>query len=98
MASTFVVEAGHTCFTVAPAAVRIRPNGVEFRSPGPFPLWAEMTVTLQAPGGQGRIHCTAVVVACDGNRHWGYAVSLLFLNLTRHSQERLRLMARVQPA
>jgi hypothetical protein len=34
-----------------------------------------------------------VVVDCSGNRHVGYTVSLLFLNLSRQSQERLSALA-----
>jgi hypothetical protein len=34
-----------------------------------------------------------VVVACDGNRHSGYAVSLLFMNLSRQSTEQLSALA-----
>lgn len=70
-------------------AVRVRRNGVEFRSPEPIPVWAEMTVTLQTPFEGRRFSCTGVVVACEGNRHQGYAVSMLFLNLSRQSRDRL---------
>ena len=82
-----------TAFSLPPAAVRIRKNGIEFRSPTPIPLWTEMTVALQSPGDTKKLHCTGIVVACNGNRHTGYAVSMLFLNLSRQSQERLSLMA-----
>jgi hypothetical protein len=92
-APNFVVEAGQNRFVVPPTCVCIRRNGVEFRSPSPFPVWTEMTVLLRAPDEPLPIRCTAVVVACDGNRHTGYAVSLLFLNLSRQSEERLRWMA-----
>lgn len=70
-------------------AVRVRKNGIEFRTNSPLPLWSEMTVDLQSPREAKKIHFTGVIVACTGNRHAGYAVSMLFTNLTRHSQERL---------
>jgi len=89
----FVVETAETKFSLPPSEVCIRRNGIEIRSPDAFPVWTEMTVQLKSPGGSGVIHCTGVVVACDGNRHSGYAVSLLFLNLSKTSQERLQAMA-----
>ena len=52
-----------------------------------------MTVALQSSGDPKKVNCTGVVVACDGNRHTGYAVSMLFMNLSRQSQERLNLLA-----
>jgi hypothetical protein len=89
----FHIEAGSVQFTLPPSAVRVRPNGIEFHSPKAFPVWHEMTVALQAPGTERKLRCSGVVVACDGNRHSGYAVSLLFLNLTRQSSEQLTALA-----
>ena len=94
----FVVHAGDQQFALPAPAVRIQRNGIEFRSPGSFPLWTEMTVTLQAPGWADPFEGTGVVVACDGNRHRGYSVSVLFVNLSRRSQERLGLLARAEVA
>ena len=93
MGADFVVETYERRFVVPSSLVSIRPNGVEFRSPQAFPVWTEMTVDLSAPGQRSGVRGTGVVVACDGSRHVGYAVSLLFLNLSRQSQERLRSMA-----
>jgi PilZ domain len=90
------VESDRTTISLAQDAVRIRRNGIEFRSPAPIPVWAEMTVTLESVGEGKRVHCTGVVVACEGNRHTGYAVSMLFLNLSRQSQERLNSLAFAQ--
>src|SRR6266511_3055425 len=87
------VKSDRTTLSLPQAAVRIRKNGIEFRSPTPIPVWTEMTVALQSPGGAGKVNCTGVVVACDGNRHAGYAVSMLLMNLSRQSQERLNLLA-----
>jgi hypothetical protein len=52
-----------------------------------------MTVTLQSPRDTGRVHCTGVVVACNGNRHDGYSVSMVFTGLSKQSQARLNLLA-----
>jgi len=73
--------------------VRIRRNGVEFRSVSPIAQWTEMTVSLQSARGAGPIHCTGVVVACNGNRHSGYTVSMVFTSLSKQSQARLNLLA-----
>jgi len=87
------VQGDQTQLTLPPDAVRFRRNGIEFRSPTPISVWTEMTVVLQSPGDAKKVNCTGVVVACDGNRHTGYAVSMLFMNLSRQSQERLNLLA-----
>jgi len=92
------VQGDQTTLSLPPAAVKIRKSGIEFRSPTPIPLWREMTVALQSPGDAKKLHCTGIVVACNGNRHTGYAVSMLFMNLSRQSQERLSLMAYSQLA
>lgn len=88
----FRVETPGEKFAVPAAAVRIRANGVEFRSPKPLSVWAEMTVCLTA-GAADTVCCSGVVVACDGTRHGGYVVSLLFLNLPQGSEQRLRRIA-----
>lgn len=51
-----------------------------------------MTVTLQSPEA-GRVNCTGVVVACVGNRHDGFAVSMVFTSLSKQSQARLETLA-----
>lgn len=92
------VQADRTTLSLPSNAVRIRRNGIEFRSPTPIPLWTEMTISLQSPGEAKRVRCTGVTVACTGNRHTGYAVSILFMNLSRQSQERLNLLVYSQLA
>ena len=51
-----------------------------------------MSVDLQFPDAK-KVHCTGVVVACDGTRHSGYLVSLLFTKLSRQSQTLLSVLA-----
>jgi hypothetical protein len=87
------VEARQTRLSLAPDEVRVRRNGVEFRSDSSLPAWTEMTVTLQSTRDSGRVHCTGVVVACTGNRHTGYTVSMVFTSLSKQSQARLNLLA-----
>ncbi len=87
------VQARQTRLSLAPAEVRIRKNGVEFRSTTPINPWTEMTVTLQSNRDAGRVHCTGVVVACNGSRHDGYVVSMVFTSLSKQSQARLNLLA-----
>ena len=79
-----------TCFTTQ--HVCIRKNGLEFRIEKAFPLWTEMTIDLVCGNG-GRIHGHGVVVSCHGNRHSGYIVSMVLLNLTRRAQEHLDTLA-----
>src|SRR5438128_12648981 len=92
------VKSDRTTLSLPQAAVRFRKNGIEFRSPTPIPVWAEMTVSLQCAGETKKVNCTGIVVACEGNRQPGYAVSMLLMNLSRQSQERLNLLAYSQPA
>ena len=86
------VEARETRLSLSPDSVIIHRNGIEFRSATPFSEWAEMTLTLQTPGDGGRLHCTGVVIACTGNRHTGYHVSMVFTGLSKQAQARLSTM------
>ena len=78
--------------SLAANAVRIRKSGIEFRSANPIPAWTEMSVDLQYHDAK-KVHCAGVVVACDGNRHSGYLVSLLFTKLSRQSEALLSTLA-----
>lgn len=79
--------------TLSAATVRLRKNGIEFRTGKPIPTWNEMTVEMQSPEDAKKVRFTGVVVACDGNRHTGYQVSMVFTSLSRQSQERLQTLA-----
>ena len=87
------VAARQTRFELSTDAVVIHKSGVEFRSPSPFNLWTEMTIALQSPREGSPIQCSGVVIACSGNKHTGYHVSLLFTGLSKHAQSRLNSMA-----
>jgi len=78
---------------LAANAVRIRRNGIEFRSHTGIPMWTEMTVALETPFESKQFEANGVVVACNGNRHAGYMVSMLFTNLTLPDKARLQLIA-----
>ena len=77
------------CLTLSAEAVRVSKNGIEFHSLEAFAPWTEMTVSLQRAGDAKRVNCSGVIVACKGNRHEGYAISMLFTNLSRQSQAHL---------
>ena len=77
------------CLTLPAEAVRVSKNGIEFRSRDAIPPWTEMTLSLQRTGETKKIHCTGVIVACNGNRREGFVISMLFTNLSRQSQARL---------
>src|ERR1044071_2372806 len=86
------VEARQTRLVLSHEAVVIHKSGIEFRSPAPFNAWAEMTIELQTPD-EGRVNCTGVVIACTGNKHAGYHVSMIFTSMSRQAQARLSQMA-----
>jgi PilZ domain len=88
------VEARQASLVLSADTVVIHKGGIEFRSPTPFNPWAELTVALQPPGGGERLHCHGVVIACSGNKHAGYHVSVVFTSLTKQVQTRLNSMAR----
>ena len=75
-------------------AVAIHKSGIEFRSPAPFKEWTEMTVALQSSQDETHVQCSGVVIACSGNRHAGYRVSMVFTNLSDQAQAQLDSMAR----
>jgi hypothetical protein len=87
------VEARQTRLSLSPDSVIISKPGIEFRSSTAFSPWTEMTMTLQSPRGDGKVHCNGVVISCTGNRHTGYHVSLIFTNLSKQAQARLNLLA-----
>lgn len=74
--------------------VSVHKNGIEFRSPTAFNEWSEMTVILQSPLDGSKLSCHGVVVACAGNKHLGYNVSMLFTSMTPQAQKQLGAMAR----
>lgn len=87
------IQAQQTRLTLPANAIRFRKNGIEFRTTGPIPVWTEMNVDLQSGGEGKKVHCTGVIVDCHGNRHTGYLVSMVFMNLSRQSQQRLAELA-----
>jgi hypothetical protein len=87
------VAARQTRLELSTDSVVIHKSGVEFRSPVPFNLWTEMTIALQSLREESPIQCNGVVIACSGNKHVGYHVSLLFTGMTKHVQSRLNSMA-----
>jgi hypothetical protein len=87
------VEARQSKLELSADTVVIHKSGIEFRSPSPFNEWSEMTVTLQSPRDGGRLNCSGVVIACSGNKHAGYHVSMVFTSLSKQAQTRLNSMA-----
>ena len=87
------VEARQTRLSLSPDSVVFHKNGIEFRSLSPFSPWAEMTITLQSHKDGGKLHCNGVVIACTGNKHTGYHVSMVFTSLSKQAQARLTTLA-----
>lgn len=90
---TAKISSAQTRLALPASAIRFRKNGIEFRSDDPIPAWTEMNVDLQSPVDGKKVHCTGVVVDCTGNRHSGYLVSMVFMNMSRQSQERFNQLA-----
>ena len=88
------VVARQTSLELSADTVSIHKSGIEFRSPTAFKEWSEMTVTLQSPLDGSRLSANGVIVACSGNRHLGFHVSMLFTDLKPQDQARLNAMAR----
>ena len=87
------VQSSATRLDLSASALTFRKNGIEFRTGEAIPVWTEMTVSLQTPGDIKRFNCTGVIVACNGSRHTGYLVSMVFTNLSRQAQLRLHNLA-----
>lgn len=83
------IQSPGTQLSIPTSDIRVRKSGIEFLTGNPVPIWSEMTVDLHSPGSSKKIHCTGVVVECTGNRHTGYLVSIVFMSLSRQSQQRL---------
>lgn len=87
------LQARQARLSLSPNSVILHKNGIEFRSTTPFSTWTEMTLTLQSPREDGKVHCNGVVIACTGNKHTGYHVSVVFTSLSKQAQARLSTMA-----
>ena len=87
------LEARQKRLSLSPDAFILHKNGIEFRSAGAFSPWSEMTLTLQAPHEEGKVHCTGVVISCTGNKHTGYHVSMVLTGLSKQGEARLSAMA-----
>ncbi|MGA2029615.1 MAG: PilZ domain-containing protein [Verrucomicrobiota bacterium] len=88
-----MVEGRQASLELSADTVVIHKNGIEFRSPTPFSPWTEMTVALHSPRDNGKLQCAGVVIACSGNKHTGYQVSMVFTSLSKQAQARLNVIA-----
>ena len=93
LSQPLTVQASTTQLTLPASAVRIRKNGIEFHSDSPIQVWTEMTVSLETPLEPKSFQCTGVVVACNGTRHSGYEISMIFPAMSPHAKARLDLLA-----
>ncbi|MBI5383288.1 MAG: hypothetical protein HZA90_01230 [Verrucomicrobia bacterium] len=87
------VESGSKVLPLPAGFFHIRKNGIEFQSSTPILEWTEMTVELETSATGKKVRCTGVVVSCNGNRHSGYQVAMLFTDLSKQSQARLNDLA-----
>lgn len=79
--------------SLSPDSVVFHKGGIEFRSSTPLSPWAEMTLTLQSPLDHTKLHCNGVVIACSGNKHTGYHVSMVLTGLSKQAEARLNALA-----
>jgi hypothetical protein len=86
------VQTRTTQLTLPATSVRVRKNGIEFHSDNSIPVWTEMTIALETPLEPKKFECSGVVVACNGSRHAGYDVSMIFPSMTPHAKARLDLL------
>jgi hypothetical protein len=87
------LEARQARLVLSPGSVIIHKNGIEFRSATAFAPWTEMTLTLHSPRDNSKVNCNGVVIACTGNKHMGYHVSMVFTGMSKQAQARLSSMA-----
>lgn len=90
------VEARQTRLSLSPDSVVFHKRGIEFRSTTPFSPWAEMTLSLESPLDHAKLHCTGVVIACTGNKHAGYHVSMVFTALSKQAEAQLTALTFAQ--
>jgi hypothetical protein len=88
------VEGRQSRLELSTDSVSVYKSGIEFCSPTPFHEWTEMTVALQSPHDGTKLQCSGVVIACPGNKHAGYRVSMVFTHISEQAQARLDSMAR----
>lgn len=80
------IESSQLKLEIPAHSVRFRKNGLEFISERDLPLWTEMNVDVHSLHDGRRVTCNGVVVHCQGNRHTGFRVSMVCMNLTRQAQ------------
>lgn len=95
LTAPITVQGKTTQLSLPANAVRIRKNGIEFRTNNPLPVFTEISIAVQAPSTLKKVQCQGVVVACSGNRHEGYRASVLFLDQSPALQDRLAALATV---
>ena len=78
---------------LSPENTLIRNNGIQFHYGSEIPQFTEMSVDLHDPADGGEIKATGIVVACTGDHHKGYEVSMVLLNLTAQHRARLGVLA-----
>jgi phage baseplate assembly protein gpV len=88
------VEVRQAKLELSADTVSIQKSGIEFRSPTPFHEWSEMTISIKSPLDGGHFSSNGVIVACTGNKHAGYHISMLFTDMSPSARERLGAMAR----
>ena len=93
------IQSPETTLSLGAGQYTLWQSGIEFHSPKPLALWGEMAVEVTAIADQKKISANGIVVECRGNRHRGFAVTMVFMNLTKQAQGQLShlLLPKQQP-
>lgn len=89
----FLIQSSGQRLTIPSAAVRVHKNGIEFKSTDAFAPWTEMTVEMEVPMEERKIQAQGIIVDCQGSRHAGFVVSMLFTDLSPQTAARLHSLA-----
>ena len=93
------IQSPETTLSLGAGQYTLWQSGIEFHSPQPLALWGEMAVEVTTLADQNKINAHGIVVESRGNRHSGYAVTMVFMNLTKQAQGQLShlLLPKQQP-
>lgn len=78
---------------LSPQNTLVRNNGIQFHYGTELPRFTEMAVDLHDPEDGAEIKGKGIVVSCSGDRHKGFEISMVLLNLSETHRARLGVLA-----
>ena len=79
------VQSPETTLSLGAGQYTLWQSGIEFHSAKPLTLWNEMAVEVTTTADQKKINVHGIVVESRGDRHGGYAITMVFMNLTKQA-------------